>query len=84
MSRRLLKFGGGSVTSFFAIGRSSTLFESATVLTRASSSFACRALDVLHSVYRHRGYLLFQFETEFAQHGEDCGEVIEARGRRVA
>ena len=30
------------------------------------------------------GFLLFQFETECTQHGEDCGEVIEARGRRVA
>src|SRR5438874_11197403 len=50
----------------------------------ASSSFACWALDVLHSVDGHCGFLLFQFETEFAQKGEDGGEVIEARGRRVA
>ena len=41
----------------------------------ASSSVGCRALDVLHRVYRHCGLLLFQFETEFAQHGEDRGEV---------
>ena len=56
-----------------------TLFESAIVL-----SLACWVLDVLHSVYGRCGFLLFQFETEFAQHGEGCGEVIEARGRRVA
>src|SRR3989440_8624699 len=51
-------------------------------LYRASFSFTCRPLDVLHSVYGHCGFLLFQFETECAQHGEDCGEVIEARSRR--
>src|SRR5204863_4692735 len=44
---------------------------------------ACRALDVLHGVYRHCGTLLFQFETEFVQHGAACGDVIEAHGRRA-
>ena len=42
-------------------------------LHRASSSFARRVLDVLHSVYGHSGFLLFQFETEFAQHGALAG-----------
>src|SRR5438093_12517875 len=48
------------------------------------SSVGGRSLDALHGVYRQDVLLTLQFETEFAQHGEDRGEVIEARGRRVA
>src|SRR4030095_2825275 len=47
-------------------------------------SVACRPLDVHHRVYGHGGFLLFEYETDLAQHGEDCREVIEARGQGVA
>ena len=32
---------------------------------------------MFHAVYRHDILLPLQFETEFAQHREDCGEVGE-------
>jgi hypothetical protein len=50
-------------------------------LYRAASSFGCRALDVRDGVYGHCGFVLFQFETEFAQHGESLNLKIYSRSR---
>ena len=87
MSHHLLKISGGSEIIFSdseGPQPTSSIPRRFSARCGASSSFDCRALDVFHSVDGHCGCLLFQFETECAQHGEDCGEVIEAHARRVA
>src|SRR5436190_2934539 len=87
MSHHLLKISGGSEIIFSDSDGpqpTSSIPRRFSARCGASSSFGCRALEVLHRVYRHCDFLLLQFETECAQHGEDCGEIIEPHRWRVA